>query len=167
MKNLIKNPHKLKSYRKVFIYFLMTVFMNYSNGCMTTELATVSAGSIDESYAKNIAKIKLKDGTFILCKDKLVKIYRNSDSADVIIITSSEITDSVKTGSSSYSYKTKWTDRKINMNEVSRIYVEESRFNPVILLIAGGFIILVAAIALIGSSSSGSDNTGIILPPIK
>lgn len=148
------NNQKLILIRAMVNCILITFCIISAVGCVTTErLEVVSPDSLKSGYLTEIPKILLKNGNTIDCRNKLIHIQKESDSAEFIVIENAGITDTVKEGSKGYIYNTKMSVMKIPLSDVQKIYQEKSEVNaPMSVLIIFGSIIvfIVVLIALSG-----------------
>lgn len=149
------NLYKKLNNQKLILNCILIVFCIISaGGCVTTErLEVVSPDSLKSGYLTEIPKILLKNGNTIDCKNKLIHIQKESDSAEFIVIEYTGIQDTVKEGSKGYVYNTRMSEMKIPISDVQKIYQEKSEVNaPLSVLIIFGSIIVfsVVFIALSG-----------------
>lgn len=141
------NHNKLKILRVLINILLANAYIITFTGCMTTYNYSEPPESIDSVSASKMIKIKLKNGEFINCADKIISFEIGSDSVKYILLTSYTL------GKGNLKYR---TDKRISEKDIYKIYYEASKVNSGLtgLLVIGILIVglIVAYIIAVGTT---------------
>lgn len=122
----LKNSGKVTEIRVLTGIVLFLSFMIFYAGCTTTNIVNINPDVQVSDILKDISGIKLVNGKTIECRDNLIKIDKSSYSTGSVYI---QTLDTIKAGSSGYSYRTSWNELSIPLSDIRNFQIEETKVN--------------------------------------
>lgn len=115
-----------RNFRVLISFILIVLNMNMFSGCTTTNIEYINPDVQVSDILKDISGIKLVNGKTIECRNNLIKIDKSSYSTGSVYI---QTLDTIKAGSSGYSYRTSWNELSIPLSDIRNFQIEETKVN--------------------------------------